>query len=510
MARRVGIAVAQVLGGDSDGDAAPERARSATALGARLRPTRPSQSLERVLRPGPRRGRPAATTSAHGSTVPLDYERPGGRTIELAVLRVPALGERRSGSLVVNPGGPGAPGTTYAAAAGRVFRAPLLDHFDVVGFDPRGTGASSPGRLPVRRGARPLPRRRPRARRRDRAARRSSTPRAAGRGLRRRRTPRLAAHVTTIEAARDMDVLRAALGRRSSTTSVRPTAPSSARRTPSCSRDQVGRFVLDGAVDVSLSSRDLSLEQAARLRDRAACLRRELRRDRRLLLPRRLRRRGAGTGSPTSSTRSTPSRCRPPRARELAVGNAFYGIVAPLYNRDYWFVAERGPAAPASTVTGPLLLQPGRPLRLPRRPTATPTTAARRSPRSTASTTRAPLPPGKVPAPDPRLRGGLAHLRRRLRLGPARLLGQVATSTEEPLDDRRRRGAADRRHRHDPRPGHAVRLGRGAGRPARVRASWSAATATATPATTPATSASTGRRGLPGSTARVPDDGLSC
>ena len=45
---------------------------------------------------------------------------------------------------MVNPGGPGAPGTDYAAAASRVFREPLLRAFDIVGFDPRGTGDSAP------------------------------------------------------------------------------------------------------------------------------------------------------------------------------------------------------------------------------------------------------------------------------------------------------------------------------------------------------------------------------
>ena len=52
--------------------------------------------------------------------------------------------DRRIGSLVVNPGGPGAPGTDYAAQAGAVFREPLLRAYDIVGFDPRGTGASDP------------------------------------------------------------------------------------------------------------------------------------------------------------------------------------------------------------------------------------------------------------------------------------------------------------------------------------------------------------------------------
>ena len=75
--------------------------------------------------------------------VPLDYTDPAGDTIDLALLRVPATGDR-IGSLVVNPGGPGAPGTDYAAQAESALRRPLLDAYDVVGFDPRGTGDSSP------------------------------------------------------------------------------------------------------------------------------------------------------------------------------------------------------------------------------------------------------------------------------------------------------------------------------------------------------------------------------
>ena len=95
--------------------------------------------------------------------MPVDYADPQGETIDLALLRVPAKGSR-VGSLVVNPGGPGARGTTYAAAGGQVFREPLLDGFDIVGFDPRGVGASDPvdclsdAELDAYLGARPDPR----------------------------------------------------------------------------------------------------------------------------------------------------------------------------------------------------------------------------------------------------------------------------------------------------------------------------------------------------------------
>ncbi|MGH4012679.1 MAG: alpha/beta hydrolase [Pseudonocardiaceae bacterium] len=78
--------------------------------------------------------------------VPLDYAIPAGRTAQLGVLRRPA-GEpaERIGALLVNPGGPGASGMSAAAAlSGAVTGTELGRRFDLVGFDPRGIGASEP------------------------------------------------------------------------------------------------------------------------------------------------------------------------------------------------------------------------------------------------------------------------------------------------------------------------------------------------------------------------------
>jgi pimeloyl-ACP methyl ester carboxylesterase len=78
--------------------------------------------------------------------VPLDYAAPGGRTAQLGVLRLRARGDR-IGSLVVNPGGPGASGMSAVPSiftADPAADSPLLDRFDVVGLDPRGIGASTP------------------------------------------------------------------------------------------------------------------------------------------------------------------------------------------------------------------------------------------------------------------------------------------------------------------------------------------------------------------------------
>jgi pimeloyl-ACP methyl ester carboxylesterase len=76
--------------------------------------------------------------------VPLDYTAPNGQTAHIAVLRQRATGAR-IGSLLVNPGGPGASGASLAASlSGRIAQTPLAQRFDLVGFDPRGVGASTP------------------------------------------------------------------------------------------------------------------------------------------------------------------------------------------------------------------------------------------------------------------------------------------------------------------------------------------------------------------------------
>ena len=140
-------------------------------------------------------------------TVPLDYAHPDGQTLTLSVLRRRAS-ETRVGTIVVNPGGPG----VSATVAGDWFDTTGLDAYDIVGWDPRGTDASAPVRCLS-----------------DEAMRRGETvdaspdtpdERAALLAFEQefadacaaRTPPGLLAHVSTQESARDLDILRAALG----------------------------------------------------------------------------------------------------------------------------------------------------------------------------------------------------------------------------------------------------------------------------------------------------------
>ncbi|WP_018686326.1 alpha/beta hydrolase [Actinokineospora enzanensis] len=77
-------------------------------------------------------------------TVPLDYSKPDGRTITIAILRHKATGAR-VGALLVNPGGPGVSGMMTVSQLGAALPDnEMVQRFDLIGFDPRGVGASEP------------------------------------------------------------------------------------------------------------------------------------------------------------------------------------------------------------------------------------------------------------------------------------------------------------------------------------------------------------------------------
>jgi pimeloyl-ACP methyl ester carboxylesterase len=77
--------------------------------------------------------------------VPVDYAQPDGARFELFLARYNALDqENKIGTLLVNPGGPGYPGTDLALTAADRYDRALRDRFDIIGWDPRGVGQSDP------------------------------------------------------------------------------------------------------------------------------------------------------------------------------------------------------------------------------------------------------------------------------------------------------------------------------------------------------------------------------
>lgn len=193
--------------------------------------------------------------------VPIDYSNPAKGTIKIALLKMTATGDRK-GSLVVNPGGPGGSGVEYAQYADYVVSSSVREAYDVVGFDPRGVKRSapvtcySPQQMDTYLGADPTP---------DDAAEQTrflKDVKGFGDACKGRVNPALLGHVSTIDAAKDMDVLRAALGDdkmdylgKSYGTFLGATYADLFPR-------RVGRFVLDGVVPPDLSNSEVNKGQA--------------------------------------------------------------------------------------------------------------------------------------------------------------------------------------------------------------------------------------------------------
>lgn len=142
--------------------------------------------------------------------VPLDHADPGGRRITLALSRVPHTAKTYQGPLLMNPGGPGGSGLTLAGFVAASLPAEVAAQYDVIGFDPRGTGASrpaldcAPGHFAA---VRPDPVPATPALERANLERARSFAEACG-----RKHADLLPHLGTPAAARDLDVIRRALG----------------------------------------------------------------------------------------------------------------------------------------------------------------------------------------------------------------------------------------------------------------------------------------------------------
>lgn len=275
--------------------------------------------------------------------VPLDYAKPDGRTIPIELLKRPAADpDQRVGSLLVNPGGPGAPGTTYADQAEYAFSENLRNRFDIIGFDPRGTGSSAPvdclsdDELDEYLAADPDP---------DTPAEIKEMTRWSqriGKGCA-TKSPGVAAHVSTVEAARDMDVIRGVLGEDTMSYFGASYGTKLGATYADLFPKKVGRLVLDGAVDLSLSSREQALQQARGF-ERAmtsyvdSCVEGGdcyLGKTRQAGLNRISKFLQEVDRAPLSLDND----------RKLTQGKAFYGIVAPLYNQEYWPLLDQFLAA---------------------------------------------------------------------------------------------------------------------------------------------------------------------
>ena len=192
--------------------------------------------------------------------VPLDWKKPAGPSIKIAVNRLPATG-KKLGSMLINPGGPGASGIAYAKVARQAFGQALLRNYDVVGFDPRGIGASDPvkclpdSQLDAYVAADATP---------DNQAELDSSITELKRfaAACQQNTGALLDEVDTLSVVRDLDVLRAAMGDDVLTYLGASYGTYIGAWYAQTFPWRVGRMVLDGAVDPSLTSAQYVAGQA--------------------------------------------------------------------------------------------------------------------------------------------------------------------------------------------------------------------------------------------------------
>ena len=195
--------------------------------------------------------------------VPFDYAKPDGPRFTLPVVKLPAADPaHRVGTLVINPGGPGGSGVQYALGARLEFPAAVLARFDIVGFDPRGVGASQPA-LNCENG--------PQLDTFFATDDEPSDPAQLARVVAaskqfaaqcERNSAALLPYVGTPNAARDMDVLRAALGESRLTYWGKSYGTYLGAWYAQLFPHRVRALVLDGSVDPATSSLDATIAQA--------------------------------------------------------------------------------------------------------------------------------------------------------------------------------------------------------------------------------------------------------
>ncbi|MGJ9412728.1 alpha/beta hydrolase [Aeromicrobium sp. CF4.19] len=273
--------------------------------------------------------------------VPVDYEEPDGEVTELRMRRIPASGDGNR-VMFVNPGGPGGSAIDFAGTAAGLLPEEVTDEYDVVGVDPRGVGESTPidclsdadfddylaGQsdpdVDDTTGIEAL---------------REETE-AFGEGCR-ELSGELADHVSTAEVARDMDVARALMGQDELDWFGVSYGTQIGATYATLFPENVGRMVLDGAVDPAEDGIEGSLGQArgfqkaveAYIADCVESAECPLGRDADAALDRLVDVFDGLADEPL------PSRLDD---RQLGQGQAFYGIAVTLYDEETWRLLTQG------------------------------------------------------------------------------------------------------------------------------------------------------------------------
>ena len=197
-------------------------------------------------------------------TVPLDYDHPQGKTITVALKKLPSTSSSPRGSVFLNPGGPGGSGISLINAQAGLYTSGglsgVLENYDVIGFDPRGIGQSTPITCWSPEDVQAIVDGRA-------EAPTQLTPGSAGdivaKGSRDAATcqkytevPEILDHMDTRSVARDMDVMRALVGDQDLNFLGYSYGTYLGAVYTELFPDNVGRVVLDSAMDPALSRQE--------------------------------------------------------------------------------------------------------------------------------------------------------------------------------------------------------------------------------------------------------------
>lgn len=285
--------------------------------------------------------------------VPLDYSKPDGDTIELAAIKLASKGGNKTGSLLVNPGGPGGSGYDFVRDAGSTnISDKVRGSYDVVGFDPRGVKRSAPVTCLTDQ---------------ERDASRAKVYKLdTDAGLAEafadnktiaakcaEKTGPVLGQVDTFSAAKDLDVLRGVLNDSKLNYLGYSYGTFLGSTYASLFPDNVGRMVLDGALDPSLSSEELTSGQAKAFEKAihayvASCLQTS----------------GCPlTGTPDDAVKQIQDiiaavEANPQPAKDGRLVNASMfvsGFILPFYNDDNWPVLTQALSAAMTGDVSPML-----------------------------------------------------------------------------------------------------------------------------------------------------------
>ena len=212
-------------------------------------------------------------------TVPLDYDHPQGKTITVSLKKLPSTSPSPRGSVFLNPGGPGGSGISLIESQAELYKSgdlsEVLANYDVIGFDPRGVGQSTPITCWTPEDVQAILAGQAEAPSPTSLSTSGSAADIVAQGSREAaacqehtEVPEILDHADTRSVARDMDVMRALVGDQDLNYLGYSYGTKLGATYTELFPDNIGRVVLDSAVDPTLAWQEVIVGQAT-ARDQA-------------------------------------------------------------------------------------------------------------------------------------------------------------------------------------------------------------------------------------------------